>query len=207
VANEENNRRRYRQLLFTSPDIGKYISGVIMYDETIRQKTESGVPFVEILKKAGVIVGIKVDMGTKDIPYQPGEQFTQGLTDLDKRCADYYKMGARFAKWRAVLKIQNGYISSNSLQEAAWTLARYASICQVNGLVPIVEPELLLDGDHSLEVCAYWTEKTLSACYKALNDQDVVLEGTLLKPNMVLPGDSNKAKRSIQANAKLLFKH
>jgi len=201
VENNEPNRRKYRQLLFTTKDIGKYIAGVIMYEETLGQKTDDGTPFPDVLKKAGVITGIKVDMGTKPLPYHPKEVYTQGLTDLDVRCDKYYKLGARFAKWRAVLLIQNGYISQASVKDTAWTLARYAAICQQHGLVPIVEPEILMDGNHSLEIAQYWTEKVLSACYKALNDQEVLLEGTLLKPNMVLAGEQWKGQRSPKSNA------
>ena len=139
--------------------------------------------------------------GTRALPYKPNEKYTQGLTDLDKRTADYYKQGARFAKWRAVCTIQNGYVSQTAIQETAWTLARYAAICQANGLVPIVEPELLMDGNHPLEVCQYWTEKIVTACYKALSDQEVILEATLLKPNMCLPGSDWKGQRSAAKNA------
>lgn len=135
------------------------------------------------------------------MPYKPGEKYTQGITDLDIRCRDYYAKGARFAKWRAVLIIQNGFMSETAIKENAWTLANYAAICQANGLVPIVEPEILMDGAHSIEVCQYWTEKVLCACYKALNDQGVILEGTLLKPNMVLAGSDFKGDRCPKKNA------
>jgi len=145
-----------------------------------------------VLKKAGVAIGIKVDKGTKPIPYTDGETSTQGLTDLDVRCQEYYKQGARFAKWRAVLSISAHCPSTISIQENAHTLARYAAICQANGLVPIVEPEILMDGSHDIKTCQYWTEKVLAACYKALSDQNVFLEGTLLKPNMVCPGQECK---------------
>jgi fructose-bisphosphate aldolase class I len=201
VESTEENRRKYRELLFTTEKLGDYISGVIMYDETIKQKTKDGTPFPEILSKQGIITGIKVDLGAKDLPGFPGDKYTQGLTDLHIRCPKYYKLGARFAKWRAVLQIQNGYISETSIRENAWTLARYARICQEYGLAPIVEPEILMDGNHPLEVCQYWTEKVVSACYKALVDQNVILEGTMLKPNMCLPGSNYKGKRSIKGNA------
>jgi fructose-bisphosphate aldolase class I len=201
VENNEENRRRYRELLFTSKGLGDHISGVILYDETIRQKSKSGTPFVKILSDAGVIPGIKVDLGTRDLVGKPGEVYTQGLTDLDIRAKEYYALGARFAKWRAVLKIQDGSISETSIKETAWTLARYAAICQAHGLVPIVEPEILMDGSHSLRVNQYWTEKTLSACYKALVDQEVLLEGSVLKPNMCMPGKGCSDKRSIKGHA------
>lgn len=201
VENTEPNRQRYRQLLFTTKGLGSNISGVILYEETLFQKASDNTPFVDLIKKEGVIPGIKVDLGTRALPNKPGEVYTQGLTDLDKRAQKYYEAGARFAKWRNVLKIQDGYISQTSVTETAWTLARYAAICQANGLAPIVEPEILMDGPHSLAVCQYWTEKVLAACYKALNDQEVLLEGTLLKPNMVLAGSDFQGKRSIADNA------
>jgi fructose-bisphosphate aldolase class I len=186
LENTEDNRRAYRELLFTTPGWGDYCSGVILFDETIRQKSSTGKPFVDIIREAGVIPGIKVDAGTRPLPFSPGDFYTQGIDGLDQRTAEYYAMGARFAKWRAVLTIQNGKVSENSIKENAWLLARYASICQRSGLVPIVEPELLMDGGHNLETCKYWTTKIVAACYKALIDQDVYLPGTLLKPNMVL---------------------
>jgi len=156
----------------------------------------------DIIAKARVIPGIKVDMGTRDLPFFPGEKYTQGLTDLDKRAAKYYEAGARFAKWRCVLKIQNDAITETSMKETAWTLARYAAICQANGLVPIVEPEILMDGEHSLATNQKMTEKTLAACYKALSDQNVLLEGSLLKPNMCLKGKQCTDKTTFEDNAK-----
>ena len=202
VKNEESNRQRYRELLFTTKDIGKYISGTILFEETLFQKTKDDKPFVDILKEAGVIPGIKVDKGTRDLQGSPGEKYTQGLTDLAVRCEKYYNAGARFAKWRAVLVIQNGYISETAIKENAWGLARYAAICQSQGLVPIVEPEILMDGPHSLKINQYWTEKVVAACYKALSDNNVILEATLLKPNMCLPGKQYEGARSIDDNAK-----
>ncbi|MES1909649.1 MAG: Fructose-bisphosphate aldolase 6, cytosolic [Cercozoa sp. M6MM] len=201
LENNETNRRAYRELLFRTEGFGQYCSGVILFDETLRQKAEDGTPLVELIKAAGAIPGIKVDRGTRALPYAPGETYTQGIDDLDKRTAEYYQLGARFAKWRAVLKIQDGRISTHAIQENAWLLARYASICQMNGLVPIVEPEILMDGTHSRDVCEYWTAKVVSACYKALSDQDVLLEGTLLKPNMVLPGKENTEPKTFAENA------
>jgi len=201
VPNEEPNRQRYRELLFTTPDIGKYISGAILFEETLYQKSKDGTPFVDILNKQGVIPGIKVDKGTRDLQGCPGEKWTQGLTDLDLRAAKYYEAGARFCKWRAVLVINNGYISETAIKENAWGLARYAAICQSKGLVPIVEPEILMDGPHSLKINQYWTEKVVAACYKALSDNNVVLEATLLKPNMCLAGKGYKGKKSMEDNA------
>jgi fructose-bisphosphate aldolase class I len=188
LPNEETYRRELRELLFTSPDIDKYISGVILYEETLYQNASDGTPFVKMLQDKGIIPGIKVDKGVVALPGTDGETETQGIDDLGKRCAKYYEQGARFAKWRAVLKIGNGCPSELSIHQNAYTLARYAVICQENGLVPIVEPEILTDGDHPIDVCAAVTERVLAACYKALADMHVLLEGTLLKPNMVLAG-------------------
>lgn len=189
VENNRENRRAYRHMLITTPDWGKHCGGIILYEETLFEKDENGVPFPELIKKAGVIVGIKNDLGTKVIPGTDGELATQGLTDLDKRCTEYYKAGARFCKWRCVIKIGGKSCPSPlGIQEVAHTLARYASISQSCGLCPIVEPEVLMDGDHELITCQYWTEKVLAAVYKSLNDHHVILEGTLLKPNMVVPG-------------------
>ncbi len=192
----EANRASYRALLFSAPNIGDYISGAILYEETLYQKTPTGEPMVDLLAKAGIIPGIKVDQGLVQLAMTDGETATQGLDGLGKRCADYYAAGARFAKWRAVLKIGNGFPSELSIQETAHSLARYASICQENRLVPIVEPEILSDGDHSIERCAFETERVLTAVFKALNDHHVLLEGCLLKPNMVLAGVDHAQKAS-----------
>jgi len=199
VDNNEDNRRKYRQLLFTADGIENYISGVILFDETIGQKADDGRTFVEVLKSKGIIPGIKVDKGVKPLAGTNGETVTQGIDDLDTRCAKYYAQGARFAKWRAVLNIKDSIGATPSpvaIMENANTLARYASICQQNGLVPIVEPEVLMDGDFSIEVAAVVTEKVLAACYKALSDHHVMLEGTLLKPNMVRSGSDAKPQAS-----------
>lgn len=188
LPNEEGYRRDLRELLFTAPDVEKYISGVILFEETLYQNANDGTPFVKMLQSQGIIPGIKVDKGVVALPGTDGETETQGIDDLGKRCAKYYEQGARFAKWRAVLKIGAKEPSELSIHQNAYTLARYAIICQENGLVPIVEPEILSDGPHGIEVCAAVTERVLAACYKALNDHHVLLEGTLLKPNMVLAG-------------------
>lgn len=188
VENIESNRQALRQLLFTSPGALKYLSGVIFFEETLYQKTLDGKPFVEVLQENNVIPGIKVDKGVVDLAGTNGETTTQGFDGLGARCAQYYKAGARFAKWRAVLKIGPTEPSELSIQQNAQGLARYAIICQENGLVPIVEPEILTDGDHDIKKCAAVTETVLAAVYKALNDHHVLLEGTLLKPNMVTPG-------------------
>eukprot|EP00127_Corallochytrium_limacisporum_P003763 Clim_evm95s152 gene=Clim_evmTU95s152 len=197
VENNEPNRRNYRQLLFTS-DLGNFISGVIMFEETLYQKTDDGVLFPELLKKKGVLTGIKVDKGVVILPGTSDETTTQGLDNLDQRCAQYKKDGADFAKWRSVLKIdvKNGCPSELAVYENAKVLARYASICQKNGLVPIVEPEILMDGDHDLEIAVKVASRVLAATYKALHDHHVYLEGTLLKPNMVCPGQDCKTKYS-----------
>ncbi|KAF5473793.1 hypothetical protein F2P56_005752 [Juglans regia] len=188
VENVEENRRVLRELLFTTPGALQYLSGVILFEETLYQKTASGKPFVELLKEGGVLPGIKVDKGTVELPGTNGETTTQGLDGLAQRCQKYYEAGARFAKWRAVLKIGATEASQLAINDNANGLARYAIICQENGLVPIVEPEILVDGPHDIEKCADVTERVLAAVYKALNDHHVLLEGTLLKPNMVTPG-------------------
>ena len=189
LENNEENRRIYRQLLFsTDKEYTKYISAVILFDETFWQKNDSGVRFVDILRKDGVIPGIKLDKGPVTLLGTNDETTTQGLDDLGKRCKNYYDNGARFAKWRCVLKIGDGMPSYLSVLENANVLARYASICQLNGIVPIVEPEILTDGTHDLEASIAASQRTLAAVYKALHDHNVYLEGTLLKPNMVLPG-------------------
>ena len=194
LENIEENRRTYRELLFTAPELDKYISGVILYDETVRQSGKDGRSFPDLLKSRGIIAGIKVDKGVVNLAGTCGETATQGLDGLAGRCEEYYKLGCRFAKWRAVLKIGQGLPSKLSVMETAHTLARYAAICQDNGLVPIVEPEILADGDHDIKVCAEASERTFSACVQALIDHHVLLEGCLLKPNMVTPGNSCPTK-------------
>lgn len=188
VENNEENRRAYRELLFTAPEIEKHIGGVIFYEETLSQKTSSGKLFPQVLQERGIIVGIKVDKGTVHLPGTDNETTTTGLDGLAERCKKYYEMGARFAKWRCVLRIGANEPSPLAVDENANVLARYAAICQANRLVPIVEPEILMDGDHPLERAVYVTEKVLAAVYKKLSDHHVYLEGTLLKPNMVTAG-------------------
>ncbi|XP_068152059.1 fructose-bisphosphate aldolase isoform X1 [Drosophila tropicalis] len=193
VENTEDNRRAYRQLLFsTDPKISENISGVILFHETLYQKTDDGTPFVEVLKKKGIIPGIKVDKGVVPLFGSEDEVTTQGLDDLAARCAQYKKDGCDFAKWRCVLKIGKNTPSYQSILENANVLARYASICQSQRIVPIVEPEVLPDGDHDLDRAQKVTETVLAAVYKALSDHHVYLEGTLLKPNMVTAGQSAK---------------
>merc|ERR1712168_430384 len=192
LENTEDNRRAYRQLLFTSDkeEMGRRISGVILFHETLYQKADDGTPFVDLIKAAGIIPGIKVDKGVKDLFGSEGEGTTQGLDDLDVRCRQYKADGCQFAKWRSVLKIGKNIPSYQAIMENANVLARSAATCQAAGLVPIVEPEVLCDGDHTLERCQKVTETVLAAVYKALSDHHVYLEGTLLKPNMVTPGQS-----------------
>ncbi|CAH3109207.1 unnamed protein product [Porites lobata] len=202
VENIEENRRLYRQLLFTSgAEMAKNISGVILFHETVYQKADDGTPFVKILRDLGIIPGIKVDKGVVPLAGTTGEGTTQGLDGLAERCAQYKKDGCDFAKWRCVLKISEHTPSQLAIFENANVLARYATICQQNGLVPIVEPEILCDGDHSLERCQQVTEAVLSAQYKALVDHHVYLEGTLLKPNMVTAGQSCPTKNTPEQNA------
>jgi fructose-bisphosphate aldolase class I len=188
VENSEENRRAYRDMLFSAKGLGQSISGVILYDETLRQKSANGTPFVELLAKNGILPGIKVDAGAKDLACCPNEKVTEGLDNLAKRCAEYVKLGAKFAKWRAVITIGPDMPSSTCVAANAHALARYAAICQATGLVPIVEPEVLMDGDHTVERCEEVTEWTLNAVYEALYLNRVVLERSVLKPSMVISG-------------------
>jgi len=190
VENTEENRIRYRELLFTAPGIGSYISGAILFEETLRSKASDGTPLVAKLRKNGLIAGIKCDKGLAQIPGTAEESSTQGLDSLSERCKEFYELGARFAKWRAVFKIGTTTPSSLAMRENAWALARYGAICQQNGLVPIIEPEVLMDGSHDIERAASVTEAVLVATYAAMQEQGLLLEGTLLKPNMVCPGMS-----------------
>ena len=189
MENTDENARIYRQLLFTcDKSMANYISGVILFHDTFLQKADDGTPFVKLIQDKGIIPGIKLDKGVVKLLGTDDETTTQGLDGLAERCKEYYDGGCRFAKWRCVLKIGNSRPSQLAIMENANVLARYASICQMNGLCPIVEPEILTDGTHDLEACMAATEKTLAAVYKALSDHNVYLEGTILKPNMVLPG-------------------
>jgi fructose-bisphosphate aldolase class I len=188
VENTEENRRAYRELLFTTRGLGDHVSGVILYDETLRQKAADGTPFATLLSRQGVLPGIKVDAGTADLAFCPDEKVTEGLDKLAKRCQEYVKLGAKFAKWRAVITIGAGIPSTTCIAANAHALARYAAICQANGLVPIVEPEVLMDGDHTIERCEEVTEWTLNAVYQALYVNRVALEDSVLKPSMVIAG-------------------
>jgi len=197
VENTEEHRRYFRDLLFSTVD-SNCVGGIIFFHETLYQKADSGKLFPQVIKDKGIVVGIKVDKGTACLNGTDGETTTQGLDGLSERCAQYKKDGCDFAKWRSVLKISDGCPSALAIAENANVLARYASICQQNGLVPIVEPEILPDGDHDLKRCQYVSEKVLAAVYKALSDHHVYLEGTLLKPNMVTAGHSCTIKYTPQ---------
>ncbi|MHC4416764.1 MAG: class I fructose-bisphosphate aldolase [Planctomycetota bacterium] len=188
VPSTEATRRSYRELLFTTRGIGEHISGVILFDETIRQSTALGTPFVEVLSSQGVIPGIKVDKGAKPLAGAPGEKITEGLDGLRDRLREYFELGARFTKWRAVIAIGDGIPSRYCIDANAEALARFAALSQEAGLVPIVEPEVLMDGDHTIDRCFEVTEAALHATFAALYEQRVVFEQTLLKPNMVLCG-------------------
>ena len=188
IPQTEDARRAYRELIVTTPDLCDSISGAILYDETIRQHTNDGTPFVRAIIDAGIIPGIKVDTGAKDMAGHPGEKVTEGLDGLRERLAEYAKMGARFAKWRAVIAVGDGIPSRDCIEANAQALARYAALCQEAGLVPIVEPEVLMDGAHTLDHCCEVTEEVLGRVFNHLCTQPVMLEGMLLKPNMVVPG-------------------
>ncbi len=190
-------RRAYRELIVTTPGMGDSISGAILYDETIRQQKTDGTPFIKILIKAGIIPGIKVDEGAKDLAFHPGEKITEGLDGLRDRLAEYSRKGARFAKWRAVITIGDDIPSRGCVEANAQALARYAALCQEAGLVPIVEPEVLMDGGHSLERCSEVTEEVLHIVFDRLYTQRVMLEGMILKPNMVLPGLTSPKQETV----------
>jgi fructose-bisphosphate aldolase class I len=181
-------RRAWRESIVTTPGLNDSISGVILYDETIRQQKKDGTQFVKALTEAGIVSGIKVDTGAKDLAGHPQEKITEGLDGLRERLNEYSQMGARFAKWRAVIAVGEGIPSRGCIEANAHALARYAALCQEAGLVPIVEPEVLMDGEHSLQRCAEVTEDVLRTVFNQLYEQRVLLEGTILKPNMVLPG-------------------
>ena len=191
-------RRAYRDLIVTTPKLGECISGAILFDETIRQQTKEGVSFVEVMKKAGIIPGIKVDAGAKDLTNFPGEKITEGLDGLQERLKAYYQMGARFAKWRAVITIGAGIPSRACIKANMQVLARYASLCQESNITPIVEPEVLLDGQHTLERCFEVTQETLHTLFNQLALFKVDLKGIILKPNMVLSGKECPKQASVE---------
>jgi fructose-bisphosphate aldolase class I len=198
VESTEENRRDYREMLFRASEGMKYISGVILFDETIWQNAKDGTPLIEIIKKAGSIPGIKVDEGTKPLPNCPGEVVTAGLDKLPERLPKYYERGARFAKWRAVIDIGPGKPSYTCVSANAHALARYAALCQEHNLVPIVEPEVLMDGDNDIDTCYQVTEWVLKETFMQLYYQKVALEGMVLKPNMAVPGKKSAKKASVQ---------
>lgn len=198
IPHTAENRRAYRDMMFTTPGLEEFISGVILFDESIRQRAHDGTLFPKCLEKKGVIPGIKVDMGYQDLAGFPGEKVTQGLDGLRERLVEYRELGARFAKWRAVITIGDGIPSRNCLVSNAYGLARYAALCQEVGLVPIVEPDVLLLGEHSLERCEEVTSAMLIHTFFHLFEQHVYLEGMLLKPNMVLPGKDCPKHASVQ---------
>lgn len=198
IDQTEEKRRAYRELLITTPGLAESISGVILYDETIRQKTTDGTPFLAVLEKAGILPGIKVDIGAKAMAGHPGEKITEGLDGLRECLAAYAGMGARFAKWRAVINMGDGLPSRACIAANAHALARYAALCQEAGIVPIVEPEILMAGNHTLERCREVTEAALHVVFDQLYEQGVVLEGIILKPNMVLPGLDYPKQESLE---------
>jgi fructose-bisphosphate aldolase class I len=204
VESTADTRRDYREFMFRSSDaMSKYISGVILYDETIRQSAKDGTPLVKLIQQAGSIPGIKVDKSTKPLAFCPGEVITDGLDGLRERLAEYYGLGARFAKWRAVIDIGSGIPTYTAIRANAHALARYAALCQEQQIVPIVEPEVLMDGDHDIERCYSVTEWVLKTVYEELYYQRVALEGTVLKPNMAVPGKKSKKKASVEQVAEM----
>lgn len=206
VASTEENRRAYREMLFSAPGAANYISGVILFDETLRQKTGDGVPFAEYLKKHGILPGIKVDGGAKALALSPGEQVTEGLDGLRERLTEYFQLGARFAKWRAVINIGADIPTWGCIQANAQALARYSALCQEASIVPIVEPEVMLDGDHTIERCYEITEVTLRALFHALTEQKVSLEHVILKASMVLSGNKAAKRAGVEEVAEQTLK-
>ena len=198
IQSTPDSRRDYREIFFTTPNIGQFISGVILQDETIHQKSSTGTPLADVLTKQGIIPGIKVDTGAKSLAGFPGETVTEGLDGLRERLANYRQMGARFAKWRAVIRIGDAMPTSTCVDVNAHALARYAALCQEQGLTPIVEPEVLMDGSHTIERCEEVTRNVLHATFNSLFEQRVSLEGMLLKPNMVIAGKQSPQQASVE---------
>ena len=194
-------RRAYRELIVTTPGLSESIGGAILYDETIRQQKSDGTSFVKVLMDAGITPSIKVDTGAKELAGHPGEKVTEGLDGLRDRLAEYFQMGARFAKWRAVIAIGSGLPSWSCVAANAHALARYAALCQEAGLVPVVEPEVIMDGDHTLEKCFEVTDEVLRTVFIELNSQGVLFEGMVLKPNMVLPGLTSATQPTLEETA------
>jgi len=206
VESTAENRLKFRETLFSSEGMKNYIGGVILYDETIKQKTSSGKTIPELIESSGSIPGIKVDTGAKKLAGSPEEKITEGLDGLRERLTEYYKLGARFTKWRAVYNISDKFPSELSIKSNAHALARYAALAQEAKMVPIVEPEVLMDGDHDINKCYEITSKVLKECYKELALHKINLKGTLLKPNMILPGDKSKNKNNSLEIAKITIK-
>ena len=206
VESTEENRRAYRDLLFTTPGLGEFVSGVILYDETIRQASADGTPFPQLLQQSGMIPGIKVDAGAKPLAFSPEETVTEGLDGLRERLAEYVSLGARFTKWRAVITIGDGIPTDDCLHVNAHALGRYAALSQEAGLVPIVEPEVLMDADNSIERCYDVTKETLHHVFDELHHQRVLLEGMLLKPNMVISGKGAAEQADAERVAELTLK-
>jgi fructose-bisphosphate aldolase class I len=206
VECNEENRRAYRELLFTTPGVAEFVSGVILFDETLRQKTRDGTPFAEYLKKNGILPGIKVDAGAHDMALHPGEKATEGLDKLAERMKDYFALGARFAKWRAVITIGERIPTWACIEANAHALARYSAICQEASIVPIVEPEVLLDGNHSVERCEVESEKMLATLFNELTWHKVSLEHVILKASMVVSGKENPRQAGVQEVAERTLK-
>ena len=201
IPQTEPARRAWRELIVTTPGLGESISGAILFDETIRQQKKDGTPFVKAIADAGIIPGIKMDAGAKDLAGHPGEKVTEGLDGLRGLLAEYVQLGARFAKWRAVIAVGQGIPGRASIEANAHALARYAALCQEAGLVPIVEPEVLMEGDHTLQRCREVTEEVQRTVFSQLSTQGVMLEGIILKPNMVLPGSTCPKQETVDAVA------
>ena len=206
VESTSENRLKFRETLFSAEGMKNYIGGVILYDETIKQKTSSGKTIPDLIKSLGSIPGIKVDTGAKKLAGSPEEKITEGLDGLRERLVDYYKLGARFTKWRAVYNISDKYPSELAIKSNAHSLARYAALVQEAKMVPIVEPEVLMDGEHNIKKCYEVTSVVLKECYKMLKLHRVNLRGTILKPNMILPGNKSKEKRNAEEIAKMTLK-
>ena len=206
IESTEENRRAYREMLLSAPNLGKHISGAILYDETIRQSTKSGIPFTKLMADAGIIPGIKVDKGAKALAGCPGELVTEGLDGLRERLQEYARLGARFAKWRAVITIGDDIPSGKCIESNSHALARYAALCQEAGLVPMVEPEVLMDGSHDIDVCYEVTEVTLRSLFGSLYEQEVMLEGTILKASMVVSGKDCPDQASVDEVAEMTIR-
>jgi fructose-bisphosphate aldolase, class I len=202
IESSEESRRQYREMLFTTEGIGEFLSGVILFDETLRQKASDGTPLPKVLENQGVIPGIKVDKSTVNLPLSPGEKFTQGLDGLGERLAEYRELGARFTKWRAVITIGEGIPTESCIEANAEALALYAAFAQEHDLVPIVEPEVLIDGDHSIEQCYDATEWMLNATFHEIYEHHVELTGMLLKPNMVISGNDASEQAGVEEVAR-----